>query len=174
MTDIIKAIVDTPIPTMLVVAGILFLLLSVADKVSAHLTIQDSRKKQALLLGILLLAGGVGLSLQPRGEADRAALAEATAAAPPEAATAATPAATVAAPAATPAVAPEPINWDAMSWEVMKAEHRGHWALLGWTAESWENGAAPASNDKPFSALSAAEQSAVTALGMTAAQWDSR
>ncbi len=39
MVEMVQALAGTPIPTILVVAGIVFLLLSVADKVSGHLTI---------------------------------------------------------------------------------------------------------------------------------------
>ncbi len=147
MTETIKALGDTPIPTMLVVAGIVFLLLSVAGKLSTHLVIPESRKKQALLLGLLMLGAGVVLNLQPVGSAK-----ETTAQATPEA-------------------KPLAMNWDDKTWEGMTPEQRGHWAVLGWTEESWKLGTEPASYSKEFGALTAAEKAAVTALGYAPDQW---
>lgn len=65
MVDAIRALADTPVPTILVVAGIVFLLLSVADKLSAQLSVPDQRRRHAQILGGILLVIGVALNLQP-------------------------------------------------------------------------------------------------------------
>lgn len=148
MNDIIKAVADTPVPTILVVAGIFFLLMSVASKVSAHLSIPENRKKQSLLLGVGLLLGGVVLSFVPALEQSDAATAEAAA-----------------------AVKQTPANWD-VAWGEMDEEDRVLWSKLGWTEEDWNNDARPVSYEKAFGALTPAQQDAVMKLGFTPAQWD--
>jgi hypothetical protein len=65
MTDFLKTLTDMSIENILVIAGILFLLMSVAEKISGHLTIPETRKKQALIIGLALLAVGVALFVLP-------------------------------------------------------------------------------------------------------------
>lgn len=53
---------------ILIIAGVLFLVMSVANKVSGSLEIPESRKKQALVLGSVLLSMGVAYNLMARTE----------------------------------------------------------------------------------------------------------
>ena len=161
MNEIVQAITETPIPTILVLAGVLFLLMSVADRVSAHLTIPESRKKQAMLLGLMMLAGGVALNVLPGVSGPGAELANVPAAQEaPEA------------PAVALASVPEAVDWQAMSWAMMDDAQKAHWSTLGWSADVWENGPAPATDGKDFAALSADVKAAAIGLGFTQASWD--
>lgn len=63
MTDALKIIAETPIPTILVVAGIVFLLLSFADKVYGQIAVSEKRRIYAFVSGAVLVAGGLGVNL---------------------------------------------------------------------------------------------------------------
>ena len=63
MVDALKIIADTPIPTILVVAGIVFLLLSFADKVYGQIAVSEKRRIYAFVSGIALVIGGLGVNL---------------------------------------------------------------------------------------------------------------
>lgn len=155
MDDIINAFAGTPIPTILVVSGILFLLLSVAEKISGRLTIRESRKKQALVLGAVLLSVGVFLSL-PTTEATTNEV------------DAGSPTANI-----QPLLGVDTIEWDNASWAGMRPEHRALWEKLGHTAESWaETAPAPATENMDFNELSSDQQNAAKMLGYTAAKWN--
>ncbi len=65
MQGIITALKDTPIPTILVVGGIAFLLLAVAGQVAGKIEVPPARQKWAGLAGTLLLMAGVTLHLIP-------------------------------------------------------------------------------------------------------------
>lgn len=155
MDDIINAFAGTPIPTILVVAGILFLLLSVAEKVSGRLTIRESRKKQAMVLGAVLLSVGVFLSLPTTNEtADDGGP-------KPESAE------------LQPLPGDDIPDWDNVAWTKMKPEHRELWEKLGHTAETWAGTAPdPATENMDFKDLSSDQQNAAKMLGYTAVKWD--
>lgn len=59
----ITALISTPIPTILVVSGVLFLLLSVVSvqRIMGELSIPPPRQKYAAVIGLLLTTLGVGL-----------------------------------------------------------------------------------------------------------------
>ena len=63
--EIRAAVADTPLPNILVIAGIVFLILSVAGKITAHLVVPEARKKQSMVLGLVLLAAGLALNFMP-------------------------------------------------------------------------------------------------------------
>ncbi len=155
MDKIIGAFADTPIPTILVVAGILFLLLSVAEKVSGHLTIPEARKKQALGLGVVLLSVGVFLSVS-------------TAEDPTSLASSDLPSSKVQSLSDVAA-----IDWEEATWSGMKPEHRALWEKLGHTAETWaETAPAPATENTDFNDLLPDQKKAAEMLGYTAVKWN--
>ena len=63
MKDILQILVDTPIPTLLILGGLVFLLLSIADKVYGKIEVAEERKKYALSVGFLLLGSGLGIEV---------------------------------------------------------------------------------------------------------------
>jgi hypothetical protein len=62
---ILKALQGTPIPTLLVVAGIVFLLLSIAGQLAGRIVVPPERQRQATIIGGLLLVVGVALNIAP-------------------------------------------------------------------------------------------------------------
>jgi hypothetical protein len=62
---ILKALQGTPIPTILVVAGIVFLLLSIAGQLAGRIVVPPERQRQAAIIGGLLLVVGVALNIAP-------------------------------------------------------------------------------------------------------------
>lgn len=65
MTDALKVLSDTPLPTILVIAGLFFILISLADRVMAKIVVPDSRKNSARYMGIALIVFGCGLWVFP-------------------------------------------------------------------------------------------------------------
>jgi hypothetical protein len=65
MESVIKALKDTPIPTIMVVAGIVFLLLSIAGQLAGRITVPPERQRQATIIGCLLVMVGVALHVVP-------------------------------------------------------------------------------------------------------------
>ncbi len=65
MGDFFVALKDTPIPTILVVAGIVFLLLSIAGQLAGRINVPPERQRQAAIIGGLLLVVGVVLHVAP-------------------------------------------------------------------------------------------------------------
>lgn len=65
--EFIGSLQNTPLPTILVIGGILFLVLAVASELGGKITIAPQRQKSALILGIGLLAIGVALYFIPGG-----------------------------------------------------------------------------------------------------------
>jgi hypothetical protein len=63
MQDLLSALKDTPLPTILTVAGIGFLLLSIASQLSGKITVEPSQRKLAFITGIVLICLGIGLNL---------------------------------------------------------------------------------------------------------------
>jgi len=59
MEKVIIEIARTPLPTILVMAGILFLFLAIVGKLGTSAVISPERQKAAQILGSLLLLGGV-------------------------------------------------------------------------------------------------------------------
>ncbi len=65
--EFIGSLQNTPLPTILVIGGILLLVLAVASELGGKITIAPQRQKSALVLGIGLLAIGVALYFIPGG-----------------------------------------------------------------------------------------------------------
>lgn len=63
--EILKALKDTPLPTILVVAGIVFLLLAIADQLVGKIAVPPERQRQATIIGCLLLMVGIALHVAP-------------------------------------------------------------------------------------------------------------
>lgn len=61
MEDLFIEIAKTPLPTILVMSGILFLFLAVVGKFGAKIVVNPQKQRLAGLLGIVLLVGGVAL-----------------------------------------------------------------------------------------------------------------
>jgi hypothetical protein len=66
MESVIAALKDTPIPTILVVAGIVFLLLAIAGQLAGRVTVAPERQRWAAIIGGGLLAIGVALHVVPQ------------------------------------------------------------------------------------------------------------
>jgi hypothetical protein len=65
MQEILSALRDTPIPTILVVSGVLFLLLSVADQFAGKISINPARQRLAVVIGSVLIVLGISLYILP-------------------------------------------------------------------------------------------------------------
>ncbi|CAJ7135601.1 Uncharacterised protein [Burkholderia pseudomallei] len=66
MDSVLNALKDTPVPTILVVAGVFFLLLSVVDKLAGRINVAPDLRKRATLIGLCLLVAGIGLQFSSR------------------------------------------------------------------------------------------------------------
>jgi hypothetical protein len=65
MDSIISVLKDTPIPTILVVSGIVFLFLALAGQIAGKLEVPPARQKWSALAGAVLLSVGLLLYLTP-------------------------------------------------------------------------------------------------------------
>jgi hypothetical protein len=65
MDSIVSVLKDTPIPTILVVSGIVFLFLALAGQIAGRLEVPPERQKWSALAGALLLSAGLLLYLIP-------------------------------------------------------------------------------------------------------------
>ena len=63
MQEVLSTLKDTPLPTLLAVSGVFFILLSIASQLSGKITVDPSQRKLALLAGSVLVVIGVGLYL---------------------------------------------------------------------------------------------------------------
>jgi hypothetical protein len=63
--DLLGAIKDTPLPTVFVVAGIVFWLLAIAGSVAGKITVRPEHQTTAGILGTILLISGLVLSYLP-------------------------------------------------------------------------------------------------------------
>jgi hypothetical protein len=61
METVLAALKETPIPTILVIAGIVFLLLSIVGQLAGRITVPPERQRQATIIGCLLVVVGVAL-----------------------------------------------------------------------------------------------------------------
>jgi hypothetical protein len=66
MESALTALKDTPIPTILVVAGIMFLLLAIAGQLAGRIAVAPERQRWAAVIGGGLLAIGVTLHIVPQ------------------------------------------------------------------------------------------------------------
>jgi hypothetical protein len=65
MKDILVAVKDTPLPTILVIAGIMFLLLSIANQLVGKIAVPPERQRWAGAIGGVLLVLGIALNFIP-------------------------------------------------------------------------------------------------------------
>ena len=61
--DTINKLFETPLPTLFILAGLFFLVLSVADKLGAKVIVNPKRQSQAILIGAVLIVIGIGFYL---------------------------------------------------------------------------------------------------------------
>lgn len=61
MSDIINALEDTPIPTLLIIAGLFFILLAFVNKLGGWVEVQPTQQKWAIPVGLGLLILGIVL-----------------------------------------------------------------------------------------------------------------
>jgi hypothetical protein len=66
MESAIAALKDTPVPTILVIAGIVFLLLAIAGQLAGRIAVAPERQRWAAIIGGLLLVIGVALHVLPQ------------------------------------------------------------------------------------------------------------
>lgn len=66
VVDLIGTISETPLPTILVLAGLFFLLLSVAGRLGAMIVVSPRRQALAALIGAVLLVAGTALTFLPQ------------------------------------------------------------------------------------------------------------
>jgi hypothetical protein len=66
MASVLTALKDTPIPTILVIAGIVFLLLSIAGQLAGRIAVAPEQQRWAAIIGGGLLAIGVALHVVPQ------------------------------------------------------------------------------------------------------------
>jgi len=64
VTDLLASLKDTPLPLLLILAGLFFLLLSVAAKVGGAIEVSPSQQRIAIPIGLSLLTVGIILNLQ--------------------------------------------------------------------------------------------------------------
>jgi hypothetical protein len=65
MDNVLTALKDTPIPTILVLAGITFLLLAIVSQLVGRIILAPERKRWAVIIGGGLLAIGLTLHVVP-------------------------------------------------------------------------------------------------------------
>jgi hypothetical protein len=65
MDDLLGAIKDTPLPTVLVVAGIVFWVLAIAGSIAGKIRVQPGRQRVAGLVGTVLIVLGLLLYVAP-------------------------------------------------------------------------------------------------------------
>jgi len=71
LLESLESLSGTNIPTILIIGGIGFLLLSIADKVYGELRVSRTNRKYALTLGLFLLISGLGIEVfgpEPRDD----------------------------------------------------------------------------------------------------------
>jgi hypothetical protein len=66
MENVFATLKETPIPTILVIAGIAFLLLSMTGQLIGHITVPPERQRWAGVAGGLLLLSGIALHVIPQ------------------------------------------------------------------------------------------------------------
>jgi hypothetical protein len=65
MIELLKTLKDTPLPSILVIGGILFLLLSFVRKIGRYIELEPTKVWLVGFIGVILLFSGVGLYLIP-------------------------------------------------------------------------------------------------------------
>src|SRR6266540_2493332 len=65
MIELLKTLRDTPVPSILVIGGIVFLLLAFVRKAGTAIEPEPSQRGWTILTGVILLLSGVSLYLVP-------------------------------------------------------------------------------------------------------------
>lgn len=65
MDDLFKTLVETNIPTLLTISGIILLFLALAGRFGAYIEIKEERQKFTMVAGVLLLLAGISLHVYP-------------------------------------------------------------------------------------------------------------
>jgi hypothetical protein len=68
LNDLLSALSSTPLPTILVVAGILFWILAIAGSLAGKITVEKGKQKTAGLVGTALIALGLVLFFVPSNQ----------------------------------------------------------------------------------------------------------
>ena len=66
--EFLAVVKDTPIPTVLVVGGLIFLVLAVVTQVGGKIKVASKRQNLSIVIGIILLLLGIGLYLVPNAK----------------------------------------------------------------------------------------------------------
>src|SRR5215472_6923330 len=66
MSDLLNTLSHTPLPTILVVAGIMFWILAIAGSVAGKITVEPSKQKAAGVVGTAFIVLGLILFFAPR------------------------------------------------------------------------------------------------------------
>jgi hypothetical protein len=66
MESVVTALKATPIPTILVIGGLLFLLLAMAGQLIGRITVPPERQQWAGVTGVVLLMAGIALHVVPQ------------------------------------------------------------------------------------------------------------
>lgn len=64
MQEVIKAVQDTPIPNLLIAAGLLFLLLGFVNNLGGFIEVSPEQKRLTIPIGLLVLTVGLVLSMR--------------------------------------------------------------------------------------------------------------
>ena len=64
LKDVIKALQDTPIPNLLIAAGLLFLLLGFVNKLGGFIEVSPEQKRLTIPIGLLVLTVGLVFSMR--------------------------------------------------------------------------------------------------------------
>lgn len=67
MMELLSELSSTQVPNVLVIAGIVFLLLALAGKIGANLSVPPEKQKSSAVIGALLLISGVAIFIAPEG-----------------------------------------------------------------------------------------------------------
>jgi uncharacterized protein YgiM (DUF1202 family) len=70
MGEAIKAIQETPLPTLLIIAGLFFLLLGFVNKLGGIIEVSPEQKRLTIPIGLLILTIGLVLSFSTSSELD--------------------------------------------------------------------------------------------------------
>lgn len=65
MLELLKLLQNTPIPSILVFGGIVFLIMSFVSKIGSNIEVEPSKKGLMAIIGCVLLVIGIGLYLIP-------------------------------------------------------------------------------------------------------------
>jgi uncharacterized protein YecT (DUF1311 family) len=110
VNDLLNTLSHTPLPTILVVAGILFWILAVSGSVAGKISVEPAKQRTAAIVGTWFIALGMVLLYAPdRAHHDDEAAATAKPVQPPVAQATPNPAATLANTTSAPAPAPAPV-----------------------------------------------------------------